>query len=259
MLIIDNLYVEINGKEILHGIELAIPEGEVHALFGPNGSGKSVMIMTVMGYPEYEITRGRIYYRNKDITDFSIDERVRLGIGLCEQRPPSIRGITLQKLMNHVFDHDLLNSEYVKELIEQVNIHELLPRDINHGLSGGEVKKSELFMLMVSGSSMMILDEPDSGVDPEHLRIIGDMINDALKCETSSLNYDHSVCGRSGFITTHSASVLDYIDVDKAHLMMDGRIKCTGDPRIMMKQIRENGYDYCVECNAVPGVHNAAC
>ena len=236
MLAIRNLHVSVQGKEILRGINLEIPDGEVHALFGPNGSGKSVMIMTIMGYPEYNVTQGQILVDNQDISELSIDERVKLGIGVSEQRPPTIKGIKFRNLFDLLMPKNKNERIYINKMMEKFRVEKFLDRDINDGLSGGEIKKSELFLVLISKPKFLILDEPDSGVDPEHLKMIGKMINESLRNRNT------------GLIATHSAAILDYISTGKAHVMINGKIKCSGNPGIMMQQIKKYGYEYCIRC-----------
>jgi Fe-S cluster assembly ATP-binding protein len=242
MLCINDLHVEVENKKILNGVNLEIPDNEVHSLFGPNGSGKSVLISTIMGYPEFNITQGQILYNNVNINDLDIHERVSLGIGISEQRPPTIKGLKLRNLM------DLLSQDkkHTDELISKYKLEPFLDRNINDGLSGGEIKKSELFLTLLSHPSFLILDEPDSGVDPEHLKKISEMINEALQRDKAgSLQNSRR---NSGLIATHSASILEYVQTDKAHIMLNGKICCSGNPLIMMNQIRTQGYSFCITC-----------
>ena len=242
MLTIKNLHVSVQGQEILHGINFEIPDGEVHALFGPNGSGKSVMIMTIMGYPEYNVTQGQILVNKQDISELSIDERVKLGIGVSEQRPPTIKGIKFRNLIDLLMPKNKDERIYMNKMMEKFQMEKFLDRDINDGLSGGEIKQSELFLVQISKPKFLILDEPDSGVDPEHLKMIGKMINESLRNRNA------------GLIVTHSAAILDYIATDKAHVMLNGKIKCSGNPGIMMQQIKKYGYKYCIKCQNIQEV-----
>ncbi len=249
MLEIYDLHVNVEGKEILRGINLMIPDHETHVLFGPNGSGKSVLISAITGYPGYDITKGEILYNGELINEMEIDERVRLGISALEQRPPTIKGVQLGNLAGMInMLNDGGNNFNVTELAVRFGMSKFLDRDINYGFSGGEIKKSELFLLIIAKPSFIMLDEPDSGVDPEHLRVIGEMINEALSIGTLAGRRDQTGMTRSGLIATHSSAILDYIDADKAYVLLDGKIKCAGSPGIMMDQIREKGYEYCVRC-----------
>ncbi len=245
---ISNLHVAVDGKEVLKGINLTIPDNEVHALFGPNGSGKSVLMSTIMGYPEYEVTNGEILYNGELINDMEIDQRVRLGISALEQRPPTIKGVKLGSLADMILHNRKYDDFNLKELTERFDMDKFLYRNINDGFSGGEIKKSEIFLLIIAHPSFVILDEPDSGVDPEHLKTIGQMINQSLNINDTPRHRGNQGIRKSGLIATHSAAILDYIHTDKAHVLVDGKMKCSGSPCIMMNQIREKGYEYCIRC-----------
>lgn len=248
MLVINDLHVEVQNSLILKGVNLEIPDNEVHSLFGPNGSGKSVLISTLMGYPEYNIIKGEIIYNNQNICQLSIDERVKLGMGISEQRPPTVKGIKLKNLVDLILPSNEHNRKLKEQVVQKFNIENFLDREINDGLSGGEIKKSELFLLLLTKPKFLILDEPDSGVDPEQLKNIGTMINDTIQEKGRTEIKCPSVFRNSGLIATHSAAILNYIHTDKAHVMLDGKIKCSGNPCIMMEQIKTYGYAYCVKC-----------
>lgn len=248
MLTINNLHVNVENKEVLKGVNLNIPNNEVHTLFGPNGSGKSVLISTIMGYPEYEITQGEILFNNQNINELSIDERVKLGIGVSEQRPPTIKGVKLKNLVDLLVPGKMNDEIFRRDMIDRFDMGKFFDRDINDALSGGEMKKSELFLVLVTKPEFLILDEPDSGVDPEHLKRIGAMINETLHKGSGWTRDCDPLVRNSGLIATHSAAILNYIHTDKAHVMLDGKIKCSGNPGIMMEQIRSHGYRYCIDC-----------
>ena len=251
MLSIIDLHVSVQGKSILHDVNLHIPDGEVHALFGPNGSGKSVMMMTIIGYPEYEVRKGRIVVDGRDVTRTSIDERARLGIGISEQRPPVIKGVKLRNVAELIRSVKQLPDARAEAIASAVDIDRFLDRDIHDGLSGGESKQAELYLLLLTNPKLVLLDEPDSGVDPEHLRQIGRLINASLRHKSAVGDKPGAQPGddkKAGLISTHSAEILEYVQTDKAHLMMDGTIKCSGNPKLMMNHIKKQGYAYCVSC-----------
>jgi Fe-S cluster assembly ATP-binding protein len=245
MLTINDLHVTIGNKEVLKGVNLHIPDNEVHALFGANGSGKSVLISTIMGYPDYKVTQGEILFNGENITELDINERVELGLGVSEQRPPTIKGVKLRNLLELLAPEKMQDEAHMEELEKEFNMEQFLDRNINDGLSGGEIKKSELFLLLMTRPEFLILDEPDSGVDPEHLKKIGTLINEILHKESNRCS---AIARNSGLIATHSAVILNYVYTDKAHIMLDGKIRCSGNPAIMMEQIRGNGYQYCIQC-----------
>jgi len=143
MLEIEHLHVAIDGKEILHDVNLSIGTGETHVLFGPNGSGKTTLLMAIMGFPKYQITKGTIRFKGKDITTATVDERARLGIGMSFQRPPVVRGVKMRDLVLAAM-RGKEDPKALDELARKANLSELLDRDINYGFSGGEIKRSEL-------------------------------------------------------------------------------------------------------------------
>jgi Fe-S cluster assembly ATP-binding protein len=248
MLIISDLHVEINHTEVLRGVNLTIPDHQLHVLFGPNGSGKSVLASTIMGYPKYCVKKGEIIYNGNKINHLKIDERVHLGISVMEQRPPVLKGVKWGDLAHIIVqrrNRDLLDEN---SLLLKYEMNPFMSRDINEGFSGGEVKKSELFLLLLAKPTFILLDEPDSGVDPEHLKTIGKMVNLSLTHTDVIGKYGDLQRKNSGILITHTAGILNYVHADKAHIMIDGQIRCSGDPDIITEQIREFGYEKCIHC-----------
>ncbi|RLG96153.1 ABC transporter ATP-binding protein [Candidatus Bathyarchaeota archaeon] len=232
MLEINDLTVEVSGRIVLENVDLRIEKGETHILFGPNGSGKSSLIMTILGFPAYKVISGEIIFKGKNIIDLPINERVNLGISVAFQNPPAIRGVKLGDILNHwIKDESTIDS-----ILERINFpREFLRRDINLGFSGGEMKKSEILQAIVQGGDLLLLDEPDSGVDVENLRLLGEFINEMLK-------------GRAGLIITHQGHILRFIDADIAHVMLKGTIVCSGRPTRILSQIMSEGYGWCMKC-----------
>ncbi|MEM2091911.1 MAG: ABC transporter ATP-binding protein [Candidatus Bathyarchaeia archaeon] len=229
---IQDLSVEVSGRRILNDINLKVYEGEVHVLFGPNGSGKSSLIMAILGFPAYKIVSGKILFKGKDITGLPTDERVKMGIGVAFQNPPAIRGVKLGSVLMRLTP----NEEKISDLLRKVKISSsFLERDINLGFSGGEIKKSEVLQVLAQNSDFLIFDEPDSGVDVENLRVLGTVINEALQ-------------GRSALIITHLGVILQYINANIAHVLMDGSIVCSGHPTKILGQILNEGYAWCEKC-----------
>ena len=245
MLEIRNLHVNVEGKEILGGVNLTIPNGEVHVLFGPNGSGKTTLMMAIIGYPEYKVTKGQILFDGNDISELDITERAKLGIGVSQQRPPTIKGVKLRQILDFFIKLNPSKKDYLNAMVKKFDISKYLDRDINSGFSGGEIKRSELFQILITLPKFLMLDEPDSGVDPEQLVIIGDVINECLKIKN---NIDHKIERNTGLIITHSGNILNYVHTDKAHLILDGVIRCNGNPGLMLDQIKKAGYNYCINC-----------
>ena len=246
MIDIRNLHVSVEGKEILHNVNITILDGEVHALFGPNGSGKTTLIMTIIGYPQFKVTKGEIIYEGKNLLNLEVDERARLGIGLAQQRPPTIKGVKLRSIIDFYSKNNPEKVDYISKQIEKFEMQDFVDREINANLSGGEIKRSEIFQMVVASPKFFILDEPDSGIDPEFLGKIGGMLTEILKPKK---NQDQISTKNTGLIITHTGDILKYFDANLAHLMMGGNIVCTGNPKEMLKQIQQHGYEYCVRCN----------
>jgi Fe-S cluster assembly ATP-binding protein len=249
LLEIRELTVKVGDQELIHELDLAIPEGEVHALLGPNGCGKSTLLMTIMGFPNYEVTKGRILYNRRDIGELDITERARLGIGVAQQRPPTLSGVALQDVIDYALTSNTQLSAVVDHMAEIYQVKPFLSRDINAGLSGGEIKRVELFQLLLTHPKLAMLDEPDSGIDLESLAMVGQMVNALLSKDPGRL-----VKRRTALIITHTNQILDYVPVDKAYIMLDGRIGCSGNPQILIREIKKHGYEGCVAClQAAPG------
>lgn len=244
MLHIENLHVEIEGKEILHGITLHINPGETHVLMGPNGSGKSTLLMTIMGFDAYSVTRGSIIFNGIDVTKMPVYERARLGMGIMFQRPPTIPGLKLGKMLQ-VISKDK-NPENFASAVDQMNMQEFLERDINQGFSGGELKRSEILQMIVQDPNFIMLDEPESGVDLENIHLMGESIAHLLQKNQRIVNRKNS-----GLVITHTGYILDYLDVDKGHVMINGEFKCHGNPREVLKLIKEKGYHECLNCQQI--------
>ena len=240
---VKDLCVDADGQILLHDLDLTIPDGEVHALLGPNGSGKTTLMMTIIGYPEYKVTRGHILFNGEDITGLGVTERVKLGIGVSQQRPPTVAGVRLREILDYVVTNAPQRAQEIDDLARAFQMEPFLERAVNAGLSGGEIKRSELFQLLVTHPRFAMMDEPDSGIDLEALALVGDMVNALLSAEPARL-----AKRRAGLIITHTGHILDYVHADKAHIMLDGRIGCSGNPHILLDKIRKYGYEECIRC-----------
>jgi Fe-S cluster assembly ATP-binding protein len=240
MLDIKDLHVKVGDKEVLHDINLHIGEGETHVLLGPNGSGKTTLLMTIMGYSQYTITEGKILFKGEDVTRMKAHDRAKRGIGMLFQRPPTISGLKLGKLLTAI---SRTKSENIPELAESLHMDKFLDRDINKGFSGGEIKRSEVLQLIIQNPDFIMLDEPESGVDIENISLIGNAIGSLLEKDKRIVKRQ-----KSGLVITHTGYILDYLETDRGHVMCDGQIKCHGNPREIMKDIKERGYRECLEC-----------
>ncbi len=244
MLEIKDLSVNVNGKGILKDVNLSIKQGETVVLFGPNGSGKTSLLKTIMGVPGYTIKHGTIFYKGEDISDLSIDERARLGVGIAFQRPPAVRGVRLKDMMRICMERSgNFKEEAINESSQKLNLHDFLNRDINLGFSGGEIKRSELVQLLAQNPDLLLLDEPDSGVDLVSIHLVGKVINELLEKGKSPARR-----AKAGLIITHSGYIMDYVNADRAYVMMDGSIMCTGNPRDILEDIRTKGFKGCITC-----------
>jgi len=249
MLQIEDLQVKIGDKEILKHIDLEIQSGETHILFGPNGSGKTSLLMTIMGYPQYRVTGGKIVFKGQDITHAPINERARMGIGLSYQRPPTINGVKTKQMVGICADREV----DVEELAARVNFSDFLERDINAGFSGGEIKRSELLQLLAQNADLMLFDEPESGVDLENISLIGNTISTLLQRDfkrspQKSQKKIHEERTKMGLIITHTGFILDYLTADKGQMLFDGVLTCSSNPSEIFRCISEVGYEECVRC-----------
>ncbi len=254
MLKIENLSVEVRnepGNIILTNLNLNIPNGEIHVLFGPNGSGKSTLLQTIMGFPQYKIVEGKIEFKGEDITHKSITERAKLGIGISMQRPPNIPGLKLQRVAEFLVTQNNETTAEIGRVAKQMDLRNFLSRDLNVHFSGGEIKRSELLQLLLQNPTFILLDEPESGVDIQAMRLIGEMTNELLGTSPRKHNQPWPK-NKSGLVITHTGHILDYIHVDKGHVMCHGHIGCTGAPSRLLNDIRTLGYPECVRCHTDP-------
>jgi Fe-S cluster assembly ATP-binding protein len=239
---LEQLTVEVEGREILHNINLGIRVGETHVLFGPNGSGKTTLLMAIMGFPKYRVTKGRIILKGQDITRLGLDERARLGIGMSFQRPPVVRGVKTRDMVAACLK-DQEQEERILELAQKTDLVDFLDREINYGFSGGEIKRSELMQLLAQRPTLTLVDEPESGVDLVNIALIGELLNDLLE-------KDCPIVERKcmGLVITHTGHILEYVNARTGYVMCNGVIGCEGDPHEILATIREKGYEECIKC-----------
>lgn len=252
MLKIKNLHVNVEGEEILKGIDLDINAGEVHAIMGPNGSGKSTLAKIVAGHPSYEITEGEIIYQGENLVEMDPDERARKGIFMAFQYPVEIPGVSNTMLMRESYNEirkekgldpmDPLEFEdYVAEKLRLVEMEpKLLERNVNVGFSGGEKKRNEILQMAVLNPRLSLLDETDSGLDIDALRIVSGGIN-KLSGEENAV-----------MLVTHYQRILNYITPDHVHVLVNGRIRKTGGKELAL-ELEERGYEWVTAKTEVNG------
>jgi Fe-S cluster assembly ATP-binding protein len=241
MLEVKDLNVEVEGKEIIHDISFDVDIGETLVLFGPNASGKTTLLMAIMGFPRYRVTKGKIIFKGQDITYLPVDERARMGVGILFQRPPVVRGVKTKEVVKACLG-DREDGHVIDQMAQRLNMVELLDREVNYGFSGGEVKRSELLQLMAQGPEFVLLDEPDSGVDLVNISLVGEMINELLQEGRMRSRTN------SGLIITHTGHILDYVNADRACVLLNGGIWCRGNPREILAGIKSHGYEGCAVC-----------
>jgi Fe-S cluster assembly ATP-binding protein len=248
ILAIQNLHAGVEGREILKGINLTIYPGEVHAVMGPNGSGKSTLAAVLAGRDGYDVTAGEVIYCGKDLLDMDPEDRAREGVFLAFQYPVEIPGVNstyfLKSAYNEIRKHkglpELDAVEFlalVKEKMKLLHLPEgLLKRPVNEGFSGGEKKRNEIFQMAVLEPKLAVLDETDSGLDIDALKVVSAGVNKLKTPENSQL------------VITHYQRLLNYIVPDHVHVLCDGRIAASGDKDLAL-QLEEKGYDWILGCN----------
>ena len=243
MLEVKNLHANVNGKEILKGINLSVKAGEVHAIMGPNGSGKSTLSSVLVGNPAFEVTKGSVTFEGKDLLALNPEDRSHEGLFLSFQYPVEIPGVSMVNFMRAALnEHRKYNglepvsaTDFLKLMREKRAIVELdnklASRSVNEGFSGGEKKRNEIFQMAMLEPTFAILDETDSGLDVDALRIVADGFNKLKTAETSAM------------VITHYQRLLDYIKPDTVHVLLGGRIVKTGGPELA-KEIETRGFDW---------------
>ncbi len=246
MLKINNLHAKVEDKDILNGIDLDIKAGEIHAIMGPNGSGKSTLASVIAGKEDYEITKGKMLFNNKSIDELSAEERAHKGIFMSFQYPIEIPGVTITNFIKTAINEtrkargekEMPANEMLKLLREKCNMLEIdrkfLSRSINDGFSGGEKKRNEIFQMAMLEPTLAILDETDSGLDIDALKIVANGVN-KLK------NKDNAIV-----VITHYQRLLDYIIPDHVHVLFDGKIVKSGSKDLAI-ELENKGYDWIKE------------
>jgi len=247
-IIISNLHAGIDGKEILKGVDLTVKQGEIHALMGPNGTGKSTLAYILMGHPKYEVSQGEVYFKGLNILDLEPDERARLGLFLAFQYPVAIPGVSVANFLRTAInarrkadnpdDKGIPIPEFREMLKERMDLlkmdHAFAGRYLNEGFSGGEKKRAEILQMAALEPEIAILDETDSGLDIDALRIVSDGVN-TLRSESLGV-----------LVITHYQRILNYIKPEFVHIMLGGRIVESGGPELALK-LEEHGYEWLRE------------
>ena len=241
MLEIKNLHAGIDGNEILKGINLTVKKGEIHAIMGPNGSGKSTLAKVLSGHPAYQVTKGEVLYEGKNLLELAPDERAREGIFMAFQYPIEVPGVSNAQFLRlaynekrkHLGEEELDPLEFKDLLKERAKVVEMdasfMTRSVNEGFSGGEKKRNEILQMAVLEPKLAVLDETDSGLDIDALRMVADGVNTMRDAK------------RAFVVITHYQRLLDYIVPDFVHVMVDGRIVESGDKALALK-LEEHGY-----------------
>jgi Fe-S cluster assembly ATP-binding protein len=249
---IRNLHVSVEGREILKGVNLLVKQGEVHALMGPNGTGKSTLAYTLMGHPNYTVTEGEVWFKEHNLLELQPDERAHLGLFLAFQYPVAIPGVSLanflrtainnQRKATNPGDKGIAIPEFRRILIQHMDLlkmdHSFAGRYLNEGFSGGEKKRAEVLQMAALQPEIGVMDETDSGLDIDALRIVSEGVN-ALRGPRMGI-----------LVITHYQRILNYIKPEYVHIMMDGRIVETGGAELAL-HLEEHGYDWLREKNGV--------
>jgi Fe-S cluster assembly ATP-binding protein len=239
MLKIEDLQVEIDGQEIVKGLDLEVGEGEIHAIMGPNGSGKSTLANVLMGHPRYEVTGGFITFRGQDVFELEPDERAKLGMFLAFQYPSEVPGVSvanfLRTAVNSVREEELSPMDMYRLIQEKMKIMQMDPkfaeRYLNEGFSGGEKKRNEILQMLMLEPRLAIMDETDSGLDIDALQVVAKGVNELRGPDFSAV------------IIKHYQRILRYIEPDRVHVMLDGRIVTSGG-KDLAHELEDKGYEW---------------
>jgi len=239
MLKIENLRVEIDGQGIVKGLDLEVGEGEIHAIMGPNGSGKSTLANVLLGHPRYDVTGGSITFRGEDVFELEPDERAKLGMFLAFQYPSEVPGVSvanfLRTAVNSVREEELSPMDMYRLIQEKMKIMQMDPkfaeRYLNEGFSGGEKKRNEILQMLMLEPKLAIMDETDSGLDIDALQVVSKGVNELRGPEFSAV------------IITHYQRILRYIEPDRVHVMLEGRIVTSGG-KDLAHELEDKGYEW---------------
>ncbi len=241
-LLIDNLHVTVEGREILRGVNLTVPRGETHALMGPNGSGKSTLAYTLMGHPKYKVTAGKVLWKGQSLLDLTPDQRAKSGLFLAFQYPVTVPGVSmvnfLRQSLRAVRGKEVAVRDFRKDLKSAMDVlkmdNQFVTRYLNDGFSGGEKKRAEMLQMAMLKPEMAILDETDSGLDIDALRIVSEGVNSLAGPELGVL------------IITHYQRILNYIKPQHVHVLYRGRVIVSGGPELVGR-LENEGYDNIIK------------
>ncbi|PIE09085.1 MAG: ABC transporter ATP-binding protein [Rhodobacterales bacterium] len=226
-----DLCVEVGGKTVVSDLSLRVMPGETHVLLGPNGSGKSSLLAAIMGLPPWKVVSGSILVDGEDIRGLDLRARAEAGIGMAFQRPPSLDGVTVT-----AFAQSLGADARLAEAAAKLDLQDFISRDMNVGFSGGEIKRWEVLKLVLQDPRVMLFDEPESGVDLEHVRAIGQAIREMVNTP------DGQGRPRAGLVITHTGLILSHVDAARAHILKEGKLVHSGDPMALFTHIQTRGY-----------------
>jgi Fe-S cluster assembly ATP-binding protein len=239
MLRIEDLHVEVDGNEIVKGLDLEVGQGELHAIMGPNGSGKSTLANVLMGHPRYDVTEGSVTFEGENVLELEPDERAKMGMFLAFQYPSEVPGVSvanfLRTAVNSVREEELSPMEMYKLLQEKMAVMRMDPkfaeRYLNEGFSGGEKKRNEILQMLMLEPRLAIMDETDSGLDIDALQVVARGVNELRDPDFSAV------------VITHYQRILRYIEPDRVHVMLDGRLVTSGG-KDLAEELEEKGYDW---------------
>jgi len=239
MLKIENLRAEIDGQEIIKGLDLEVGKGEIHAIMGPNGSGKSTLSNVLMGHPRYEVTGGSVTFQDEDVLEMEPDERAKLGMFLAFQYPSEVPGVSvanfLRTAVNSVREEELSPMEMFRLIQDKMRVMQMDPkfaeRYLNEGFSGGEKKRNEILQMLMLEPKLAIMDETDSGLDIDALQVVAKGVNELRGPKFSAV------------IITHYQRILRYIEPDHVHVMLDGRLVTSGGKELAL-DLEDKGYEW---------------
>ncbi|MBC7287186.1 MAG: ABC transporter ATP-binding protein [Armatimonadetes bacterium] len=250
-----NLHVSAGDRQVLFGVDMRVPIGETHVMFGPNGAGKTTLLSALLGLPQARVLSGDIRWNGQSLLGLDVTQRSQQGVGMAFQRPPAIAGLTLRRLAHLIAKRSMSTQlrreptddevdERVESLAQELDVVDLLDRNVNEGFSGGEMKRSEVFQIALQNPRLVLLDEPESGVDIVNIERIGYMLRRLLQRDKKPT--ERTV---SAVIITHSGHILNYVNADMAHVLFNGVIICRGNPRDVFEHVHAHGFQGCVQCS----------